>query len=211
MTPTMSSHGLDYPIGQVRWTEQRNMAAFLDLAAEARLRPSELVTHRFPIEEAEAAFEALEQDESVVGVVLRYGKAVPASRRQSDLCHRPGGAVAKPSAPRFGLIGAGILRNEHRGSGAFALRVRACRRRCQHRAFGRERAATVWVRDRPCTRRGDAWSGDDLDLIVIATRHDSHAELTARALEAGIARLCRKAAGARRRGTGTGDGRSAQY
>ena len=42
--PNYELHGLDYPIGYVRWTEQRNMAAFLDLVADGRLDPGELIT-----------------------------------------------------------------------------------------------------------------------------------------------------------------------
>ena len=72
--PDYELHGLDYPIGQVRWTEQRNMEAFLSLVAQRKLRPSELVTHRLPFSEAERAFELLQSDSTVVGIVLRYGE-----------------------------------------------------------------------------------------------------------------------------------------
>ncbi len=72
--PDYELHGLDYPIGQVRWTEQRNMEAFLGLVAERKLKPSELVTHRFPFAKAERAFELLQSDQPVVGIVLRYGE-----------------------------------------------------------------------------------------------------------------------------------------
>ena len=65
-------HGVDYPVGYVRWTERRNMAAFLELVADGRIRPAELVTHRFPIADAPAAFAALDSDEGPVGVVLTY-------------------------------------------------------------------------------------------------------------------------------------------
>ncbi len=51
--------GRDYPAGYVRWTERRNMQAFLDLVAAAKVRPSELTTHRFPVDRAAEAYELL--------------------------------------------------------------------------------------------------------------------------------------------------------
>ena len=74
--PQYELHGLDYPIGYVRWTQQRNMIAFLDLVAEGKIRPEELITDRFSFAEAESAFEAL-KSEGVVGVVLDYEASRP--------------------------------------------------------------------------------------------------------------------------------------
>src|ERR671931_1949532 len=54
---TYEEQGIDYPLGYVRWTEQRNMQAFLDLVAAGSVRPSRLVTHRIPIAEAERAYQ----------------------------------------------------------------------------------------------------------------------------------------------------------
>ena len=71
--PHYELNGLDYPIGQVRWTEQRNMEAFLSLVEQGKLRPAELITHRFPFAEAEEAFKVLRSGRPAVGIVLRYG------------------------------------------------------------------------------------------------------------------------------------------
>ncbi|HBO42810.1 MAG TPA: hypothetical protein DD670_02500 [Planctomycetaceae bacterium] len=69
-------HGHDYPIGHVRWTENRNFEAFLDLVAGGMVRPEVLTTHRFPIQEADKAFELiLGSDEPYLGVVLEYPEA----------------------------------------------------------------------------------------------------------------------------------------
>src|SRR5437870_673765 len=56
---TYEEQGIDYPVGYVRWTEQRNMEAFLDLVAAGRLHPSGLVTHRIPVAEAERAYQII--------------------------------------------------------------------------------------------------------------------------------------------------------
>ncbi len=66
-------HGHDYPIGHVRWTENRNMEAFLDLLSNGNVNPTVCTTHRFPITEAENAFQMiLENTEPYLGVVLEY-------------------------------------------------------------------------------------------------------------------------------------------
>ena len=56
MTPTISRAGNDYPIGYVRWSAKRNVIAFLDLLAQNRIDPSNLITHRFAFDEAVSVF-----------------------------------------------------------------------------------------------------------------------------------------------------------
>src|SRR5713226_9268431 len=57
--PQYEERGIDYPIGYVRWTEKRNMEAFLSLVAQGKVRPSALTTHRFAIEQAAAAYDVI--------------------------------------------------------------------------------------------------------------------------------------------------------
>lgn len=193
--PNYELHGLDYPIGYVRWTQQRNMEAFLGLVAERKLRPAELITRRFPISEAEQAFEYLTSAQPV-GVMLEYGElasgkaasAVPSPGRGSgeEEGHAPdrSTAVRRVSSARFGLIGAGSFATGTLIPGlleaglepavvtsASGLSAESARRR-----FGFEAAVAG---------AEEVISRDDLGLIVIATRHDSHAELAAQALSAG--------------------------
>ncbi len=180
-------HGHDYPIGYVRWTERRNMEAFLALVADGKVRPAELVSHRYPFAEAERAFEALTAEPAPTAIVLDYEAvreppAPVATRRPKE---RRSGAP-KHDAPRFGLIGAGrfatgtlvpglISAGFHPAAVASAggLSAEGARRQ-----FGFEEVLG----------KGEAlFDRDDLDLIAIATRHQSHAALTAAALRAGHA------------------------
>lgn len=73
--PVYEEQGVDYPFGYVRWTEQRNMAAFLQLVAEGKVTPSRLVTHRFPFDDALDAYQLLlgVRKEPYLGIVLEYG------------------------------------------------------------------------------------------------------------------------------------------
>ena len=106
--PDYELHGLDYPIGYVRWTEQRNMDAFLDLVADGQADPSELVTHRFAFDRGRARLRGADRRSGRSAIVLDYGAG-----RRADSPHRRSGARAPADAParrgqpRFGLIGAG--------------------------------------------------------------------------------------------------------
>jgi threonine dehydrogenase-like Zn-dependent dehydrogenase len=67
--------GRDLPPAYVRWTEQRNMQAFLDLVASGAVDPAPLTTHRFPVEQAERAYALLTDDQSEerpFGILLEY-------------------------------------------------------------------------------------------------------------------------------------------
>ncbi len=72
--PVYEEQGIDYPFGYVRWTEQRNMAAFLQLVAEGKVTPARLVTHRFKFDDALDAYQVLLgiKKEPYLGIVLEY-------------------------------------------------------------------------------------------------------------------------------------------
>src|SRR5438445_5541484 len=107
--PTYEADGVDYPIGYVRWTEQRNMEAFLDLVAAGTVRPSRLVTHRLPIAQAERAYQIVtgELAEPSLGILLEYPSgpaSAPLTRTRVDL--RPARPLSTQTL-RLGVIGAG--------------------------------------------------------------------------------------------------------
>ncbi|MGB4335487.1 MAG: zinc-binding alcohol dehydrogenase, partial [Chromatiaceae bacterium] len=70
--PRYEEQGLDYPIGFVRWTEQRNFEAVLDLLAAGRLDVAPLVSHRFALAEAERAYAVVGGAEQSLGILLEY-------------------------------------------------------------------------------------------------------------------------------------------
>src|SRR5258706_11553331 len=106
--PEYEERGHDYPIGYVRWTEGRNLEAFLDLLAEGRVNVEGLITHRFELAEAEQAYQLIagESDEPYLGVVLHYESDHDPERRIPVAAKKPAdGSPAK--SVRVGLIGAG--------------------------------------------------------------------------------------------------------
>ena len=70
--PSYEQQGHDYPIGFVRWTEQRNFQAVLHAMDTGALRTEPLVSHRFPIEQAASAYELLSSSEPSLGILLEY-------------------------------------------------------------------------------------------------------------------------------------------
>lgn len=174
--------GRDYPFAYVRWTEQRNMAAFLQLVAAGRVDTSTLTTHRFPIEQAGQAYELiLEGTEPYLGVLLQYPRAPEARLARTVTLH------ARPAVGnlRLGIIGAG---NHVNDALLPALRDRAgveIRAVCTATGMkARDRAGHL--RAAYCTSDAHALLADaDINAVLIGTRHDSHASLVLQALAAG--------------------------
>jgi predicted dehydrogenase/threonine dehydrogenase-like Zn-dependent dehydrogenase len=97
--------GQDYPSGFVRWTEQRNFEAVLDMLAGGQLDVKSLITHRYAFEDAPQAYQLLTEDKSVLGLLLRYTSPVD-SRRIGKVALRPETSVPA-GKPVVGFIGAG--------------------------------------------------------------------------------------------------------
>jgi predicted dehydrogenase/threonine dehydrogenase-like Zn-dependent dehydrogenase len=182
--------GLDYPIGYVRWTERRNMVEFLRLLADRRIEVADLVTHTFPIAEADRAFDVLtETDRRALAVVIEYSTPadVPAPHAgKMTHGHRPfapgaqvgflgAGSFARrqliPLAKRHGLI----LERVATGSGLSAVSATE--------QFGFTRGA--------CSVE-ELLDDEMVNGVVVATRHDLHGHLTLAALRAGKAVLVEK-------------------
>jgi len=186
--PSYEAWGVDYPAGQVRWTEGRNQEAVLDLLAADRLRVSDLVTQSFDIGDADAAYRLLEErTEPCLAIRLTY----PAT----EVTDKP--IVLKPGSPDRPAPGVGWI-----GAGAFSTGTLLP----SFRDAGFERFVAVTTASGVSARRAaerhgfeKAVSGasaviddPDVNLVVIATPHDVHEELACRALGAGRDVWCEK-------------------
>ncbi|MGD0084266.1 MAG: bi-domain-containing oxidoreductase [Acidimicrobiales bacterium] len=187
--PIYEEKARDYPAGYVRWTAGRNLEAVLDMLDSKRLDVNPLITHRFLFTEAKKAYETLTNNSAALGIILDYGRSEP---RVSSLA-RPSASESSPSEPvaitrmpihaRIGVIGAGqfastvLLPALHSAGAELAALV----------GSGASAAAAMsrFGIGRLVPDAGSLLEDDDIDAIVVATRHDSHADLVARALEAG--------------------------
>lgn len=182
--PDYEERGHDYPVGFVRWTEQRNFEAVLDMLADGRLDVAPLISHRFAVDEAEAAYAVMGGSEPSLGIVFAYpapldGEVAPEPRRTvrlADPAVAPGKAcvgvvgsgsyATKVLIPAFKAAGAGL------GSVASAAGVSGLH---AARKFGFADTTTDSER---------IFEDPAIDTVVITTRHSSHADLVLRAIEA---------------------------
>jgi predicted dehydrogenase len=179
--PAYEEQGHDYPYGYVRWTEQRNMEAFLWLLQAGRVSMAPLTSHRFDIAAAEEAYRLmLEGTQPYLGILLQYPDAqAPATPLAPPLAAAPAGTVA------LGLIGAGnhvrdMLLPQLRSTAGVSLRWVCTATGISANALG-ERAA---IPGRTTDFRAVLADGAT-NAVLIGTRHDSHAALVRAALAAG--------------------------
>lgn len=180
--PEYEERGHDYPLPYVRWTEARNIEAFLELIASGSVNVERLITHRFDLEHSEQAYRLITGDtnESYIGVLLKYD-----AERQLETRIPIAGRKSLPaSAVRIGMIGAGgygkgVLLPLFKSSGA-----ELCAISTASGVSAREAAARFGFSS--CVSSADeVLDQEAANLIVIATRHGTHAELAARALQRG--------------------------
>jgi predicted dehydrogenase/threonine dehydrogenase-like Zn-dependent dehydrogenase len=180
--------GLDYPIGYVRWTERRNMTAFLDLVATGRIDVTPLVSERLPLERAAEAYEhVVSADRSPLGIILTSEPSAvePVPRRTPTTPLSATGRVGVLGAGSFaGRILIPALRDAGFTLGAVASAGGLSAKGAAEQ-FGFERAATV----------EEVLEDPSLQAIVVATRHSSHADLAVRGLRAGKAVFVEKPPG----------------
>ena len=181
--PAYELGGHDYPFAYVRWTEQRNMQAFLELIAAGRVTPKRLVTHRFPIARAAEAYALMDGDEPYLAILLTYDSAPPAIARSIPLDRER--AAPATSAGGAGFIGFGNYAGgvllpalKKAGESRFTTVVTSSGISAHSAA---ERNGFANAATDPEALLGDATT----DCVFIATRHDTHAALAVRALEAG--------------------------
>lgn len=175
-------HGQDYPLGFVRWTEQRNFEAVLDLLAAGALDVAALISHRVPFDEAPRAYEILSTDKAALGILLTYGHETEARHLHSvPLTETP---VPNAGKAIVSFIGAGnyasrILIPAFKASGA-TLHSIASAGGTNAVVHGRRAGITQATSDT------EGLIADPIiNTVVIVTRHSSHAHLTAQSLRAG--------------------------
>jgi len=187
--PSYEAWGVDYPAGQVRWTEGRNFEAVLDLLAAGRLHVSDLVTHCYGIGDAAAAYELIDKRaDPYLAIQLTYPDA-PAGDAPVVIRPRPAAASAPPGV---GWVGAGAFSTgtllpafRRAGFKRFVSVTSAsgitARRAAERHRFEKAVSGALGVIDDP-----------DVGVVVIATPHDTHAELATLALKNGRHVWCEK-------------------
>ena len=185
--PNYEENGQDYPVGFVRWTEQRNFEAVLDLLSDRLVDVKPLISHRFDLDQAVQAYALVGGAEPSLGILLRYPSALeqpePGLRKPTVSLGQARPAAGKATV---GFIGSGsyataVLIPAFKAAGVRLKTVASAGGvSASHagRKFGFEQATTATA---------ELIADTELDAVVVATRHNSHAHLVCQALGTGKA------------------------
>lgn len=187
--PNYEERGNDYPVGFVRWTEQRNLEAVLDMMSDGRLDVKPLISHRFAITDAEAAYELVGGGGPSLGILLEYPTVdqKPDGEVRRTTVELPRSAAGAPPArgnASIGFIGSGnyataVLIPAFKDAGA-RLRTVASSGGVSGVHAGRKFGFEATTTD-----TDGVFADRDVNAIIVSTRHDSHAAMVCQALRAG--------------------------
>lgn len=191
--PVYEEQGIDYPFGYVRWTEQRNMSAFLQLVAEGKVTPSKLVTHRFKFDDALDAYQVLLgiKKEPYLGIVLEYsGEGVGVDDRCTVERRVNLDCTPTPKAYTSDAVGVSFI-----GAGNFAKAVLlpTLKKTAGVSMRGVSTATGMSATDTAkkygfafaATDQSEVLKDKETNLVFVTTRHDMHAAQVKASLEAG--------------------------
>jgi predicted dehydrogenase/threonine dehydrogenase-like Zn-dependent dehydrogenase len=185
---TYEEKGIDYPFGYVRWTEQRNFQTILNLLRKQRLNVLGLITHRFSFDDATSAYDLLyDPEQQYIGILLDYPSQTSINESGTvftDLSSSPIEIGRTDESVIAGLIGAGgytaqvllpamvkagiHLKTIASSGGASATHL--------GKKFGFQQSVTD---------PDIIFSDPDINTVFIATRHDTHAQFTTKAIASG--------------------------
>ncbi|OGO16503.1 MAG: hypothetical protein A2Z14_07200 [Chloroflexi bacterium RBG_16_48_8] len=186
--------GQDYPIGYVRWTEGRNLAAIVDLMESARLDVLPLITHRFPVERGLEAYDLITEpgEASPLGVILSYPESPLEEKDVPGKILFPETAVHPSSHIRLGVLGAGNF--------ATAVMLPALKQVEGLDFIGIATATGIKGRHAAArygfqyatTEESQIYEDDAINTIAILTRHHLHAQQVIAGLKGGKHVFCEK-------------------
>ena len=174
--------GIDYPISYVRWTENRNMSAYLDLLAQEKLSLDALIAKIYPIDQAEEAYAALKTDISKpLGILLSYPQS-----QTSHTITTPRIQYKEGTHIEIAVVGAGGF-----AKGMHLPNLESLKELFQIKAVvsrsGHNAAATAKQFNAPIasTSYDEVLANPEIDAVIITTRHDLHQNMALKALQSG--------------------------
>jgi len=176
-------NGHDYPIGYVRWTEQRNFEAVLDMFADGKIDVKSLISHRYNFQNAIEGYKSLSEDKSCLGILLEYPGTLD-SNISSEVRLEPAQKRIQPSLPVCGFIGAGnyasrVLIPAFKKAGAqLETIVSNGGLNCVH--HGRKNGFSIASTDADSILKNEC-----INTVAIVTRHNSHARYVTDCLKTG--------------------------
>jgi predicted dehydrogenase/threonine dehydrogenase-like Zn-dependent dehydrogenase len=182
--PNYEEKGQDYPVGFVRWTEQRNFEAVLDMMAAGSLNVKPLISHRFPIDDAENAYELISGDSASLGILLGYPglKITKESRVVNFESYTSNRHSIKESGVSFigaGNYATGFLMPAFKKLGTKLINVASAN------GVSGMHAGRKFGFEKTTTDNDSIFNDPRTEAIVITTRHNSHADFVIKAVASG--------------------------
>ncbi len=177
--------GRDYPIGFIRWTEGRNIESVVELMAGGKLNVQPLISHRFPIEQAAEAYEVItgKKKEAFLGVLLTYANAV--GKLEGSKVVRFNVSTSKPATCKLGVLGAGLYANATLLPAIKNIKDIELVGIASSGGLHAQHSGQKFGFKYATSSDEEILNDPNINTVAILTRHDSHADLVVRALNAG--------------------------
>ncbi len=190
--PSYEEQGNDYPIGFVRWTENRNMKEFVHLLKDGKMNVRVLTTHRFPVDDAGSAYKLISgtKTEKYIGILLEYSKEaseVPPTgpKNGSDAVFSPRTEAFRKNPSRIGFIGAGSFAQANLLPALRNIQGVVLDTVCTASGVSAKTAQSQFGFKTITTNSDDIFSNENIGTVFVATRHNLHSSLALESLRAG--------------------------
>lgn len=189
--------GQDYPIGFVRWTEGRNLEAFVDLLASQRIDVEPLISHRFPIDDAVQAYDLItgKKQEPFLGVVLTYPQAEVKNEnlpKRIEFSPKRTRVSASESQISVGVLGAGNFASAVMLPILYKIPSIQLTGIASTSGVNAQQAAKHYGFSFATSDEQQVINDENTRVVAILTRHHTHARQTMTALKAGKSVFCEK-------------------
>lgn len=179
--------GIDYPYGYVRFTEKRNLESYLRLLAEGRIKIDDIIEKIYPAEQATEAYESLKSGENRPLIVLLKYSEKEIEQEDNQLQKNPS-ARQTAGTVKVALCGAGGFAKGMHIPNLKRMTDKYCIYAIQSRTGANAQALALETGAQYATTDYDRILNDpEVDMVMICTRHNLHAEMAVKALKAGKA------------------------
>ncbi len=188
-------HGTDYPIGYVRWTENRNMEEFLRLLQAKKVNVSRLISHEFDLAEAAKAYETLiEHPDNCLAIVLRYDESYEPIQRKFAAAAVSHFVKEKQTGVQAGVavVGCGAFARQFHLPNIKSSQELNLKMLTASSGQSAKEMAARYGAEKCSTDFREALEDQDIDAVMIFTRDNSHADIAVAALKAGKHVFCEK-------------------
>lgn len=174
--PNFEEKGKYIPLELIRWNEKENLVSFLKLISKNKIDVESLISNEFSIDEAKKAFDILNKEKNIFALVINYTKKKYEKNTIMYLDYLPEKRV-KNNIINVGLIGIGNFAKSYHLPNLEKINVYNIKALCSNSEYKLKRIGKKYNVDYITTDYHKILNDDNIDLVIISTRHDSHAKI----------------------------------